>query len=83
MKESKLKSIHSIPPTWYHVDDGLAVTEAGAVGRDADVNTGVSERYVVESEFIQIRAVVGLIRRVTRLQQLIPPPVKLIKTDKN
>ena len=66
-----------IVSTWYHVDDGLPVTEAGAVGRDAHVDAGVRERDVVHGELVQIRAVVRLVRGVARVQQLIAPSVKL------
>lgn len=67
-----------IVSTWYHVDDGLPVAEAGAVGRDAHVDAGVSERDVVHCELVQIGAVVRLVRGVARVEQLIAPSVKLL-----
>ena len=56
---------------------GLTVVVAGAVGGDADVDTGVIECHVRQRQFVQIGAVIRLIGRRARPHHLVLPSVEL------
>ncbi len=64
------------------VDVGLEVVVADVVGGDADVGAGVVGRHVVQRQFVQVRTVLGLERRLARTQHPVPPAVHLLPSIK-